>query len=217
MVWYAGRVTLIYKNSLMASGMTGTIHETKLFIGELYFFLLFMAVVNLSCNSPTNKEQENDRTRQFELFYGKEIRIPKTDLQFVSDSSVLAIKESLLNKRPCIISIIEVDCGTCLLKLESWRELIKQSEWLGKDDLILILLTSNPTWSKKYYSVIMISELNLFIDSSYSIVKLNQIPGENRYRTFLLDENNRIVVLGEPFQNEKMLALYSRRFKEHNK
>ena len=50
----------------------------------------------------------------------------------------------------------------------------------------------------------------LFIDVEDKFNSLNKLPAESRFRTFLLDENNRIILIGNPVQNPKIRDLYIR-------
>lgn len=48
----------------------------------------------------------------------------------------------------------------------------------------------------------------LFFDHKNAFFVKNKIPKENNLHTFLLDKNNRVVLIGSPINNEKMWNLY---------
>ncbi|MBR4326179.1 MAG: DUF1573 domain-containing protein [Bacteroidales bacterium] len=48
------------------------------------------------------------------------------------------------------------------------------------------------------------------IDLSDSLNKLNNFPKDDRFHCFLLDENNRVILIGNPVHNPKIKDLYIR-------
>ena len=50
----------------------------------------------------------------------------------------------------------------------------------------------------------------IIYDTRDEINKLNQFSKEERFRTFLLDNRNKVVLIGSPINNEKIRKLYFR-------
>jgi len=52
----------------------------------------------------------------------------------------------------------------------------------------------------------------IIYDSKDYINKLNQFPKEEKFRTFLLDEKNHVILIGSPITNDKIRKLYTEIF-----
>lgn len=54
----------------------------------------------------------------------------------------------------------------------------------------------------------MSANLNSYIDMNDSLNKLNHFPSEMAFQTFLLDENDKVLVIGNPIHTPKVKELY---------
>ena len=51
-------------------------------------------------------------------------------------------------------------------------------------------------------------------DYNNDIERLNKFPAKKEYRTFLLDEENNVILIGAPTHNDKLWELYKRQIRE---
>jgi hypothetical protein len=49
-----------------------------------------------------------------------------------------------------------------------------------------------------------------FVDYESTFLRKNKIPADKRFHTFLLDENNKVVLVGNPSTNQKVRDLYNK-------
>jgi len=100
-------------------------------------------------------------------------------------------------------------CQSC--KLQSLLPLymfIRENEHLEKLGVIIIL---NPSDFRKVDEILsqMRFRYTVFYDLDGVIEYLNpSMPSEERFQTFLLDDKNSIVLIGNPLHNAKMKRLY---------
>lgn len=98
-------------------------------------------------------------------------------------------------------------CSACRLKLYQWK--------LLKEELDSINLNLNfifVIWTKDYKEIEYLQKVNqvnipIIYDYNGSFIKENRIPDILGLQTFLLDEENRITILGNPVENEKVKKL----------
>lgn len=177
-------------------------------------FIVILSHLFCSCNSLDKRNERHSSRAQFESFYNKEISIP-VELLFLNLQTDRDVEsDDLFKKRPCIISIIDADCDVCVAKLADWKQFLSVSGDIKVEDLFLILQTANPKYFVDRYKSILNTDLNLILDSGYTLVRSNQIPGEQNFRTFLLDNNNRIKLLGDPTKSPRLTNLYNETFKK---
>lgn len=135
---------------------------------------------------------------------GKEIILP-TSWQDVQDS----IWESAIHKQFKILTYVDTNgCTECQLKLYDWERLHKKLDSLNKNATILYIVhNKHPQYIesiKKRNNV----TFPFFIDEENKIGKINQLSSKLLYKTFLLDSTNKIILFGNPIQNEQILNLY---------
>ena len=58
------------------------------------------------------------------------------------------------------------------------------------------------------YRNILPSDLTIYFDLKYEFFDLNNYPKTKLFNTFLLDNSNRIVLMGDPIYNSAMQELY---------
>ena len=168
-------------------------------------FLLFV-----SC-SPNEK----DKTRQLvEKWQNKNIVFPSISTFYIKNEK---ISDSFFNNKNLkIISYTDsVGCLSCNMMLEAWKIFADYiySSFNHRVDVIKIVYPRN---QKDIIYELVKSDYNypVFIDMSDSINKLNHFPADERFHCFLLDENNNVVLVGDPIQNPQIRDFYYRTISE---
>jgi hypothetical protein len=92
-----------------------------------------------------------------------------------------------------------IGCMSCKLKFREWNTLIDEIKSY-MNDLTLVLIVNPKIRSDIYTIRAKMRDENfdypICIDLNDEINKLNHFPDDDRFRCFLLDENNRVVLIG---------------------
>lgn len=109
-----------------------------------------------------------------------------------------------------IVSYIDsIGCTNCKLRLPVWEAFINQlySICPGKVSTFLFL---HPKDRKELVHILARDKFSypICIDEKDSFNKLNQFPTDMTFQTFLLDENNKVLAIGNPIHNPKIRELY---------
>ena len=117
----------------------------------------------------------------------------------------------LLNKKYKILLYVDsTACTECKLQLYEWYKLIKESQkYTDSLSFIFVVQTPNP---KKIDIICKKNKFDypIFYDSKNNINKINNFPEQIEYQTFLLNQDNRVLIIGNPIKNEKLWNLYLR-------
>lgn len=105
-----------------------------------------------------------------------------------------------------IVTYINADCNQCLYDLLAWKEILKNHQndkvsflfYIKIFDLDALALHLNEI--EFQYPVI--------IDYYGTFSKENSLIEEKMYQTFLVDGNNKIMLIGNPLLNDKIEELY---------
>ncbi|HAM84463.1 MAG TPA: hypothetical protein DFK15_16010 [Butyricimonas sp.] len=165
-------------------------------------FILSSLFLFLSCN--TKEKKINDIVKTWS---GKEITLP---LYLNSDSTNQdSIWVQLVRKKFKILTIVDSnECTECRLKLFNWRLFIQDMDSLHANVSFLFIIYPN---NKSFLAEL--KEKNkfqypIFYDAKRQTMKMNKFPQHPLFKTFLLDENNKVLLIGDPSNKPPLWNLY---------
>lgn len=166
--------------------------------------LWFILPVMVSCGSG-NKEQRDIVTE----WIGKKLIIPDS-LQFqIGD---IPIDYDFNDADYKIVTYIDsAGCTGCKMRLDRWEEFFNDLKKYP-DISVNYLMIINSDKKDLIYELIRENEFKLpiVIDSLGMYDKINSLPKDERYQTFLLDSNNEVCALGNPVFNPKIKDIYKK-------
>ncbi len=164
-------------------------------------FLIITFTVLISCT--TNNAGE----RVVRKWHGKKIKFPANIDQMTVGSE--SIDNEMLKEFKIFIYKDSSSCNECNLQLTEWKSVlleIKKASNVGllfvvnslsKED-IFILKTKH-----EFHNPIIADELNI-------IDKLNQFPDNPIFHCFLLNQDNEVLLIGDPCNSEELWGLYKK-------
>ena len=171
-----------------------------------YFSIIYLFIFVVCC-----KSNYKDETRQLvEEWQNKNIIFPtETNVYIKNEKIVQSFSD---DKRLKILSYTDSSgCLSCNMMLQAWKmfadyihsafknpvEIIKVAYPRNQKDIIFELVKSDYQYP-------------VFIDMNDSLNKLNHFPDDERFHCFLLDENNHVVLIGDPILNPNIKDFYCR-------
>lgn len=162
--------------------------------------LCLYSVIFMSCSN--NKE-----VRQIKMLIGRKISFD-IPLNQINEDTILKFSPSYFSQNPKIITYYdETSCTKCMISSNIIMKRYLDSLYIPAE-LIVIAYPVNDSLLSSYMkdlraSFILLSDVdNMFLRKN----KMEKILARNR--TMLLDKNNKIVLVGEPFHNSKLAKLY---------
>ena len=164
-------------------------------------FLLLIPLVFCSCNN-------NDRLiKEVQALTGREISFPAgyVSLSYHDSLSV----DSLLAKDIKLVSYIDnLPCTSCGVRmLHAWIEEMKEID--PKVAYVIVVQTQEKDVLFENIDSMHLPCPLMYYDTSI-FGEENELDVLARNKTFLLNKENRIVLVGEPFGNEKLSQLYKK-------
>ncbi len=93
-------------------------------------------------------------------------------------------------------------CTTCRMQPAKWEAFIKSIDTIASIQIILVVESDSIG--------IKFPRLPIYHDAAGKFNKLNHFPADERFHCFLLDEDNRVILIGNPVQSPKIKELYIR-------
>lgn len=108
-----------------------------------------------------------------------------------------------------VVYVDSIGCVSCKLQLSRWKEFIAQVDSVC-DKKVPFLFFFQPKDNQELRRILKIDNFSLpvCIDTEDEFNKLNHFPSEMMFQTFLLDKDNKVVVIGNPIHNLKVRDLY---------
>jgi hypothetical protein len=108
-----------------------------------------------------------------------------------------------------IISYIDGNCGQCIHDLHKWKDVIKKLGKTQKVNYIFYTYSYDFASLSKYCDSIVGFPIELTYDSLNVFYTTNNLDQDKRFQTFLVDNNDVILIVGNPIFSKDLLDLYS--------
>lgn len=176
------------------------------------FMLFAYCVVIFACNSH-EKEFQN-----IEAMQSEETTIPYELMDCWANDSVLEVSPWKNAKYKLIHYIDSASCSSCYLQKVKINDFLFHMEDLSNNEFYNVIILTPGSNAKKDLEHLFSEKLipqTIFIDSANTFLQKNpHIPSETMYHTFLLDENDKAILVGNPITNKKIKELLMSRFEK---
>lgn len=178
------------------------------------FFLPLMPVW-ISCNSSQVVRIDDMQNFYTEECIGKKIDIPDSLLVLINNNQEYIHETNILAKRFMIITLIyNSDCAKCdYIKINAWKDYLKKLDQYKNIGLVVIYCGYNEYFKRIIYPEIAFSS-PVILDRECVFISRNKLPDSEEFNTLLLDENNKVLLIGDPTQNAETERLYINKISE---
>lgn len=162
--------------------------------------VFLLCVAFCSCNN------EERMIREIKELSGREIIFPSGYVSLSSDKSLSV--DSLLRQNIKIVSYIDnLQCTSCGVKmLHTWIDDVFNID--STVSYVIIVQTQHKKSLFENIEAMRLTRPLMYYDTSI-FGDVNKLDVLARNKTFLLDKDNKIILVGEPWNNSKLARLYS--------
>lgn len=177
--------------------------------------LLFCSIIlYYGCSSPKNRLEDKIKEMQSRPF-----SIPYSKMScWINDT--LQLKQYWEQaKIKLVVYTDSTKCSECTLKnMYMWQDFVEMEQEFGNQfSIVFIFQTKAKTSARTLATLFKITELNhpMYIDNKSELVKNNShLPSESIYHIFLLDENNNVILVGNPLFNSQIEEMLKKVLKQ---
>jgi len=174
-----------------------------------YFSIVLSVLFLLLCYSCENKKRK-EINKILNEWIGKEILIPDnvTFKSFAKDT----IFNSVFEREYKILFYIDtLGCLSCNTKLHLWKNIIEEFDVIAPDKVGFIFVFEFKRLSDAIY-LLRDEDFKypVIIDSDRKFNILNNFPVQRELQCFLLDKENKTLLVGNPTLNTEILNLYKK-------
>ena len=150
----------------------------------------------------------NKKEQYVKQWYGKTIQFPDS-MTFKRHARDKCFFDYRGGRYKVLILLGNVECISCRLKIDDWQRLIQDVDTtvLGVNYIFIM----NPVYQRELYTILKLHEFSIpvCVDNNEDIRLLNNMP-LNTSHVFLLDQQNRIICVGNPITNRHIRELYKK-------
>lgn len=168
-------------------------------IAKKHFFIIFIISLITSCQESKQEQIGNIVSDWID----KELLLP---------TPTKGLNETFIHPKSdykIITYIDSTECTACDLQLEQWCLFINEIKSFTQKYIPLIIYV-HPNNEDSLEKILRWEDSSFpyIVDKNSTFVKLNKIPKESMFHTFLIDKENKILTIGNPVIYPKIKDLY---------
>lgn len=170
--------------------------------------IIMLITFCFSCDHIKNQRKNKAIENIVETWYNKSIDLPDSLLILENGQKNLTETSICFDAELKILSIIDSECSSCIIsRLMFWDEFLKKTE--NTTGFKLLLVYNGPNI---YFSKVLIEDtgvpIPIILDKNSVILNNNALFDHSSYRTVLLDNKNKITLIGDFFGRKELEKLY---------
>jgi hypothetical protein len=174
-------------------------------------FIIIFALIVICFSSCTNK-QKKDAAKIVNEWTGKEIKFPQ-GINCTSMGRDTTCVDLYSDNYKILLYVDSLGCTNCRLNLPEWKKIINESDTIFSKLPEFIFFFQPKKKDERELQYIFKNNgfrHSVFIDKENEIDNLNKFPSKSEYQCFLLDKNNKVVIIGNPSINKGIWVLFKR-------
>lgn len=173
-----------------------------------YNYLIIVLTIFMSFSSCVNEKKERI-AKVVNEWKGREIIFPDSFV-FVNYNKD-TVQYDYENKYKLLVYVDSLSCSSCVLKLDAWHEMYEALTDKSKEQtaFIFVLCPRRNGLDNLYKTLKGQSfQFPVVLDYYDTFNKLNTFPQEEMFHSMLLDQSNRVILMGNPTYNKSMTKLF---------
>ena len=181
--------------------------------------IVIAATICTICFSSCKDLQRENAAKIVNEWTGKEIKFPEgiTYTSLGKDSTYVDLYS---DNYKILLYVDSIGCTSCRLKLFEWKKIINESNTTFSNPVDFIFFFQPKQKNERELQQIFKGngfKHPVFIDSKNEINRLNKFPSKPEYQCFLLDNDNKVIIVGDPSTNKGIWALFKKVITERDK
>lgn len=172
-------------------------------IAVIIAFFIIGCCLFYSCDSQ-KKEVQN----KVEEMQSMSIKIPYERMACWTNDSIYAISPWNIAKLKLVHYVDSATCSSCFLHKAATNDFLHRMSALPSNEFFNVFIISPGDKAKKKLEIAFREKRipqTIFVDSANVFMEANSnIPPESMYHTFLLDESNNVILVGNPMVNKQI-------------
>ncbi|RNC63222.1 DUF1573 domain-containing protein, partial [Proteiniphilum sp. X52] len=170
------------------------------------YFLLLMGVCGLMLSCKKNPQKEI--AKLVTEWQSKEVVFP-AGLVFTKHGRDTVEYELPCSSHKILVYVDSIGCTSCKLQLHKWKEFIEEVDSLTYGT-VHVIFVFHPRDLREISYLLKRDGIDIpvCIDVEDKLNAMNRFPSHQEFQTFLLDDENKVVFIGNPAHNLRVKEMY---------
>lgn len=124
------------------------------------------------------------------------------------------LPDDYLSRGIKIVTVIKANCPGCIRHIKYWEDLHKENSLFQEVTFVFILVGEFSHYTVDFFSKDFKTNFLVFYDPDNSFIISNRIVELEYKQSALIDESNKIVLVGSPVTNSNLLYFYEEKIGE---
>lgn len=176
---------------------------------QIFIFTLFILICFFSCEK---NKQKDDAIKTVTEWTGKEVKFPEGIACTSMGKDTICI-DLYSDNYKIVLYVDSLGCTSCRLKLAEWKKIMNESDSIfSRKPEFIFFFQPKKKDEKELQFIFKQHGLHhpVFIDSKNEINQLNNFPSKSEHQCFLLDKDNKVLIVGNPSLNPGIWTLYKK-------
>jgi hypothetical protein len=175
------------------------LHKNPELSMKLFPSIICFAILFSSCTQDVN--HLDDYLSDYTDIVGRQIKWD--NISFHTTPASFSLNNIKGKKLVCLIG---ASCLSCIGKINNWNEFLKTNKFPGAQ---VLFIAAGPPGNELTHYLAETNQLSipLLIDSSEKFIQENNLAMYYQ-NTFLLDENNKVIMIGDPLKHKNVYDYY---------
>ncbi|WP_281299290.1 hypothetical protein [Flavobacterium limnophilum] len=152
----------------------------------------------------TSYDAKSQNQAKIENWYGKKIILPSAKLMRSDNKK----HTNPLSRKIKIVTVINGSCGACVIELKKWKDYMRTVDTSQVGFIYLIQSEDDLFTFKELNRDFIKLSYPYFYDIKKAITKANKLTDNMAYHTFLLNNKNEVILVGNPNKDKKIFDQY---------
>ena len=174
-------------------------------------YLIILILLLSSCINEDSRSMQSAR-QIIAQWTGREIQFPAEVHCFSSGRETTCIDPANQNYK-ILLYVDSVGCTSCRLQLPEWKQLIAEADSLFSGGVDFLFFFQPKKQNEKELQFVFRQngfQYPVFIDTNNEVGRLNKFPSKAEYQCFLLDGDNKVLLIGNPSVNTGIWQLFKK-------
>lgn len=185
--------------------------------------LVFISITIISCNNKKDRERIKHLTKEINNTIGKTLIIPDSLETYIPPYSLMT-QSDFEDQRAentfklKLFSHIDASCGTCVESILSWDSIIPKLKKKNVQVNLICSSSSDFELLKYFFESEQINNFShyLLLDNKNVFLEDNPFMSQSKnFETTLVNNNNEILLIGNPIYSKEMKDIYFEKIKEY--
>lgn len=182
--------------------------------------LFISSLIVISCKE--NKDKEMILKDIVERNLGSKLHLPKNMNIYKPFKNYKADSTKIMNSNIKVCAFINASCGTCISKINEWEIFANE---VSKYNVPIMLICGANNYDRFEFIKYLCESGSVkgflypfFLDQKNKYLELNSfMEKEESFKTVLVNNENKILLMGNPIDNKKIKELYLNEIKKISK